>query len=797
MATGTARRASGGVAVVGAIVVAILVPLLTTEAGASDEPARWQQAPLTSWRVEGTGNAAVVVGGTVYVGGEFSTVRSPDGRTAVTRHNLAAFDLATGALRPDFQANTNGIVRSLVASGDHLVVGGSFTSVRGVARSRLAAVDLTTGAVSTSLVADTNSNVYSLALGGGRLYVGGSFSTIRGVARSRLAALDATTWAVTPYAPSPNGTVLSVAASRTGDRIYAGGTFSTVGGVANPWLVRTDAAGSRLATTWRDLQGPPLDLEVGDDGSRLAVAQAGAGNQGTLYDAATGARLWRQRCDGDAQAVHIVDGTMVTGFHEACDGDASQRLTSNDRTDGTRDQAFRPTFDRFWGVFGIDGDADHLVVAGDFTTISGVPVGGFAIFTRRSVAPAPVQLSGAATWRYLVTPTAPPAGWERPGFADGSWPAGPAQLGFGDGDEATVIGFGSDAADKYLTTYFRTTFDARAVPQTLTLNLLADDGAAVSINGVEVVRDNLPAGALTATTRASTGRSGTAEATVRAFAIPPSAVHVGTNTIAVEVHQDDRSSSDLSFAAALTSTGPIPMGTTTTTRPTTTTTSAATTSTTAPPTTTTTIATPPAGTPLLASAFPGADGAAWAGWATSATSGTVSIQSAAGQLRITDVANAFARAQLTAVAARPDIQVRFSYRWWGTGPTAYLNVYARGSGGWANAYRPRQGYGLEISSSSRAIAVRRVAGGSVSTLRTVSAGQALSTQKQWLTLRVVGRTIQFKTWLDGTAEPAGWTSTDTDAGVTAPGQLFVSLVRGGSNVGAKSVVIDDLTVTAG
>ncbi|HQD84443.1 MAG TPA: hypothetical protein PK929_15415, partial [Quisquiliibacterium sp.] len=91
------------------------------------------------------------------------------------------------------------------------------------------------------------------------------------------------------------------------------------------------------------------------------------------------------------------------------------------------------------------------------------------------------------------------------------------------------------------------------------------------------------------------------------------------------------------------------------------------------------------------------------------------------------MANAYARAQLTALAPRADAQVRFSYRWSGTGPTAYLNVYARGSGGWANAYRPRAGYGLELASNARAVAVRRVTGGTASTLRSVAAGQSVTT----------------------------------------------------------------------
>lgn len=800
----------GGVLVVVAIVVALLVPLLQGDAGATDDPAHWQQAPVASWRVDGTGYATAIVGNTVYVGGDFSTVRSPDGGTVVARRNLAAFDVTTGALRPDFQADTNGIVRTLVASGSNLFVGGSFTSIRGVSRGRLAAVDLTTGAVAAGLQADTSSNVYSLSLGSGRLYVGGSFSTIRGTTRSRLAALDVGTWAVTAYAPEPDGTVLSLATSPTGDRVYFGGSFANVGGVANAWLAKTDAAGNRIPVTWSDLQGPPLDLEVNETGTRLAVAQAGAGNQGTWYNADTGARLWRQRCDGDSQAVHIVDGTMLTGFHEACDGDATQRLTANDTADGGRDLSFRPTFDQFWGVYGIDGDANSIVVVGEFTSISGVPVRGFAIFTRRVIPPPPVQLSGAATWRYLVTPTAPAASWNQPGYGDEAWPSGPAQLGFGDGDEATEIGFGPNPNAKYLTTYFRTTFNALAVPDTLTLTLLADDGAAVYVNGVEVARDNLPAGTLTASTRALSGRSGIDEATLRSFSIPPSSVQPGTNTIAVEVHQDNGLSSDLSFAASLTSTGTVPMATTTTTTeaPTTTTTTAPTTTTTteapttttttaAPTTTTTTTAPPTSGPVLLTDSFTGADGAPWTGWATSSASGSATLRSGAGELAFDDVANAYARAQLTGLAARRDSQVRFSYRWSGTGPAAYLNVYARGSGGWTNAYRPRNGYGIELSSDSPVVAVRRASAGTVATLRTVGSGQEVTTQKQWLVLRVVGSTIQFKTWVDGTPEPAAFSSLDTDGTVTSVGQLFVSVVRGAPNSGAKNAAIDDLTVTAG
>jgi hypothetical protein len=239
-------------------------------------------------------------------------------------------------------------------------------------------VDPVTGAVSPTWAASTNSNVYDLAVAAGRLYVAGSFSTIRNVSRSRVAAVSLASSAVDPFAPQVNNTVLSLAVSSDGSRVYIGGSYTAVNGTSTTWLTRLDGAGNVLPTTWASLDGVALDLELTADGSRLAVATNG--NQGAWYNPATGTRYWRQRCDGDAQAIHIIDESMFTGFHEACDGDTTIRLTSNATTNGARDTAFRPSFDLFWGVRGIGGNTSALVIAGEFTNVSGVPVQGFAIF---------------------------------------------------------------------------------------------------------------------------------------------------------------------------------------------------------------------------------------------------------------------------------------------------------------------------------------------------------------------------------------------------------------------------------
>ena len=43
-------------------------------------------------------------------------------------------------------------------------------------------------------------------------------------------------------------------------------------------------------------------------------------------------------------------------------------------------------------------------------------------------------------------------------FNDSTWASGPAELGYGDGDEATTVSYGPSSSNKYITTYFRRTF---------------------------------------------------------------------------------------------------------------------------------------------------------------------------------------------------------------------------------------------------------------------------------------------------------------------------------------------------
>ncbi len=145
-------------------------------------------------------------------------------------------------------------------------------------------------------------------------------------------------------------------------------------------------------------------------------------------------------------------------------------------------------------------------------------------------------------------------GWRAGAFNDSTWAQGAAQLGYGEGDEATVVSYGPNASAKYRTTYFRRQFavDTATLGAPVTLQLLRDDGAVVYLNGTEVVRSNMPAGTITSTTFALTNGTGAAENQFLAFSIPTAAFVNGTNTLAVEVHQQYAASGDLSFDLSLT-----------------------------------------------------------------------------------------------------------------------------------------------------------------------------------------------------------------------------------------------------
>gem|GEM_PF-3656690 len=154
-----------------------------------------------------------------------------------------------------------------------------------------------------------------------------------------------------------------------------------------------------------------------------------------------------------------------------------------------------------------------------------------------------------AVWKFLDNGTDQGTAWQGNLFDDSGWSQGAAQLGYGDGDEATMVGFGPDSANKFITTYFRRLFLVPSTNDILSLKarILQDDGAVVYLNGTEVFRGNLPTGAIASSTRAILS----VENQVVDFEIPPALLSSGPNVLAVEMHQQSPVSADISFDFSL------------------------------------------------------------------------------------------------------------------------------------------------------------------------------------------------------------------------------------------------------
>ena len=174
---------------------------------------------------------------------------------------------------------------------------------------------------------------------------------------------------------------------------------------------------------------------------------------------------------------------------------------------------------------------------------------------KQPAAGAVTVLAAGSTWKYLFdNNVALDDSWKQPSFSDGSWKSGAAPLGWGNsGPIATNIDVPAGQT-RAITSYHRATFNV-ANPggfSSFALTTRSDDGLVVYVNGTEVRRVNLPAGAITRTTYATAAPS-TASAIANPVAvdIPPNLIQQGSNTIAVEVHSNYRSTPNTSMAVTI------------------------------------------------------------------------------------------------------------------------------------------------------------------------------------------------------------------------------------------------------
>lgn len=140
-------------------------------------------------------------------------------------------------------------------------------------------------------------------------------------------------------------------------------------------------------------------------------------------------------------------------------------------------------------------------------------------------------------WRYHDLGAELGTSWKESDYDDSAWPTGPAPLGFGNDDEATLLANGRCL--KPVTTYFSETFTLLTIPESHEVlgSLRCDDGAVVYLNGIEIFLYNLPSGLIQFDTPALTPTPLQLKHAYIPFSIPVSLLHTGLNALAVEIHR--------------------------------------------------------------------------------------------------------------------------------------------------------------------------------------------------------------------------------------------------------------------
>lgn len=161
-----------------------------------------------------------------------------------------------------------------------------------------------------------------------------------------------------------------------------------------------------------------------------------------------------------------------------------------------------------------------------------------------------ILIPRGGTWRFHDSAQYPGEDWMSPDYRASDWSSGRAPLGYGDTDKATVMRDrgNSRGTQPYMIAYFRKTFEVTGGEWVnAKVNLLRDDGAVVYLNGQEVWRSNMPEGKIGPATHAKSKVSGLEEKTYYCAMTGPGHVVSGINVIAVSVHQDGPTSSDIGF----------------------------------------------------------------------------------------------------------------------------------------------------------------------------------------------------------------------------------------------------------
>ncbi|MGB5756339.1 MAG: hypothetical protein WBM50_05450, partial [Acidimicrobiales bacterium] len=538
-------------------------------------------------------------GNRMFVGGGFLNVQENGDATPIAQPFVAAFDVDTGDWIADWTPQLDRIVYSLdVLPNGSVLVGGEFETVNGQPRKGLVALDPLTGAIDTGFSgrvdrpwSDLRAMVRDIKVEGDDVYVAGNFSHLEGPGTTRVRAYKAGRFdlqGVTDprWLPQVTGSgVWGLDTDASRNEVHLTGYFSAVNGEADTGYFHTvdGTTGAsvpgkiELPRNYPQSQPEIFDVVYGDDlvftiGEQHVVQVLDADDQRMIGYHHTGnvndGFAWGGGFAGGAfQGGEKIGDIVFAGCHctySVRNGNVNlyssftgrrtphRLVMAFDAATGELVEDFMPDIhsprDGTWAI-GSDTNG-CLYIGGDFHVggvDNGTPrwLGGFAKLCGDGPRVDGLLVESSSPWRYDDSGTDRGSAWRTVSFDDAGWDEGPGEFGFGDGDEATILAAG------HVTYYARKRFDfSGPIPASLDLRLKADDGAVVYLNGVEILRDNMPEGPIDAATEAVGWRSGADESFVQ-HSVSSAPLVQGENVLAVEVHNVWSGNNDLSFDARL------------------------------------------------------------------------------------------------------------------------------------------------------------------------------------------------------------------------------------------------------
>ncbi|HEX4121408.1 MAG TPA: GDSL-type esterase/lipase family protein [Verrucomicrobiae bacterium] len=230
-------------------------------------------------------------------------------------------------------------------------------------------------------------------------------------------------------------------------------------------------------------------------------------------------------------------------------GDAVQALAAARRAQG-QNVFVADLFSAVYPSSTLNSDGTHPNAIGLSAIANEMMFRIAAITTRPDSVTTPFVLGGSV-WKYSDQGLDLGTNWCQTGFDDSTWSQGAGRLGYGIFGITSTVGYGPSSTNKYVTTYFRNTF---VVPGNVTytninVRLNRVDGAVVWLNGQELYRVNLPAGAITYETMATTPVSQVGDDSNTYFPtnLPIAGLSAGTNVVAVELHKYTRTTGGITF----------------------------------------------------------------------------------------------------------------------------------------------------------------------------------------------------------------------------------------------------------